>query len=448
MRFLVLVALLAACETTTTTSTRRVVTLGYDRPPSIVIVTRGDADAAEIWVRNLRADKAVTVVGELQSAKVEPLRSEARFLCSTVRTSFPEQHVDEIIVLDAVQASWPNERCLRSVCDPRPLFPKNDNPPNCRCVRWEYQKFVTSYTAVVSAIRASTCLVVATQELPTTTGESNAHPPIAFSIDTDVAQVRNTDQADSQRAAFAALSRTVETHRWQLFPAFDATVHAIDKHTFEVVDPQKQLASGQTYWIKRPVGSMRATAHVTKVDSTTATMRTTGKPIEPRDEIHQTTEVRRMMLYGGLSGGTVRAQNARHGTAAAALATRITFKVLPMLFEVRLDGDLVPGLDTARWAAAGAGGFRYQLGPIAPVVFAELGLAKAYQTGGGTAFGFQTGLGAGAELSLGRWVLLADVRYRRLYLDEWESKEMPTEVPNPYLTWTSTTLQLGVGALF
>jgi hypothetical protein len=448
MRLLVLVALLAGCETTRTTMTRTVVTLGYDRPPSIVIVARGDAEAAERWVASLRAEKAVTIVGELQSEKVESLRSEAKFLCSTVRTSFPDQHVDEILVLDVAKSSSPTQSCLRSVCDPREFLPKNDNPPNCRCVRWEYRELTTSYTTTVSAIRASSCLVVATQELPVVTGESNPHPPIAFSIESEVAEIQESDRADSLSAALADLARTVEAHGWQLFPAFDATVRGVDKQTVEVVDPQKRLASGRTYWIKRPAGSLRATAYVTKVDSTTATVRTTGRPIEARDEIHETTEVRRVMMYGGLSGGTVRAENARHGTAAAALAGRISFKVLPMVFEVRLDGDLVPGLDTARWAASGAGGFRYQLGPIAPVAFAELGLAKAYQHDAATAFGFQMGLGAGAELSLGRWALLLDVRYRRFYLDDWKRDDMVVEVANPYLAWRSTTLHLGVGALF
>lgn len=187
---------------------------------------------------------------------------------------------------------------------------------------------------------------------------------------------------------------------------------------------------------------------MSKVDSATATVRTTGRPIEARDELHETTEVRRVMLYGGLSGGTVRAENGSHGTAAAALAWRISFKVMPMVFEVRLDGDLVPGLDTARWAASGAGGFRYQLGPFAPVVFAELGLAKAYQPDATTAFGFQTGLGAGAELSFGRWALLLDIRYRRFYLDDWKRDDKVIEATHPYDAWRSTTLHVGVGTLF
>lgn len=448
MRRLLFVALLAACETTRTPITRPIVTLGYDRPPSVVVVARGDADAVERWAASLRTEKTVAIVGELQAETVEPVSSEAKFLCGTVRRAFPDQHVDEIIVLDVEKASAPNETCIRSVCTSRGFLPKNDNPPSCYCVRREYRAVTTSYKTTVSAIRASSCLVVASEELPAVTGESKAHPPIAFGSDSEVAAIQETDRADSSTAAAAALARTVEAHRWQLFPAFDATVRAVDKQTVEVVDELERLEARRTYWIRRPDGALGSTAYVSKVDAATATVSTTGRPIEARDELHETTEVRRVMMYGGLSGGTIRADDGRHGTAAAALACRVSFKVMPMMFEVRLDGDLVPGLDTARWAASGAGGFRYQLGPIAPLAFAELGLAKAYQPDATTAFGFQAGVGAGAEVSLGRWVLLLDVRYRRFYVDDWEKDGMTVEATSPYDSWRSTTLHLGAGALF
>lgn len=207
MRLLLLVALLAGCETTRTSITRPIVTLGYDRSPSIVIVARGDAEAVERWAASLRAEKAVTIAGELQSEKVEPLRYESELVCNRVRESFPDQRVDEIIVLDVEKSASPTHSCLRTVCDPREFLPKNDNPPNCRCIRHEYREFITSYKTMVSAIRASSCMVVATVELPAVTGHSNPHPPIAFSSEPEVAEIEESDRIDSLRAAMTALVR-------------------------------------------------------------------------------------------------------------------------------------------------------------------------------------------------------------------------------------------------
>jgi hypothetical protein len=154
------------------------------------------------------------------------------------------------------------------------------------------------------------------------------------------------------------------------------------------------------------------------------------------------------LVYGGVSGGVARAQNEKRGMVGGMLGGRTTFRDLPMMFELRLEGDLIPGLETARWEVVGAGGFRYRLGPIVPVVFAELGGGRAHQKGG-NAFGLLAGIGGGLELALGRWwVALVDVRSRYLSFEDWKRDDKLVEVRFPDTSWSTTTIQLGLSAQF
>ena len=159
----------------------------------------------------------------------------------------------------------------------------------------------------------------------------------------------------------------------------------------------------------------------------------------------------RASLYGAFGAGAVRAQHSTYGLASAMVAVRWAFDKLPLMAEVELDGELVPGLTAQRIGLGGAVGVRLPFEPVSLVAFGELGLAKAYQgaiEARASAVGGHAGVGIGAELWLSRWFLFAEVRQRWFVMDDWKRSGKVVDVTYPDLTWISTTGQVGGGGRF
>jgi hypothetical protein len=229
----------------------------------------------------------------------------------------------------------------------------------------------------------------------------------------------------------------------------------VQVHSIEIAnDGLVPLEAGARYWYRArstvvngpPVRAVRA-------DARSATLE--GDVLHPSvvsvgDELHVTDYVRRVSVYGALSGGRARTGEGTSTVAGGSIMARWSFDRIPLMAELGVHGDLLPHLGTSRAGLGGAAGVRLPLGPIHPVGFIELGVDKAFQDGAKST-GAYAGLGAGLECWFSSVFVFADIRARSYWMGDWNdgSEDMvPMPVTHSDLDTRSLTVQLAIGRIY
>lgn len=132
VRALCLLAVLAACGSERAAVTSKVTTLGYARPPAIVIVARGEPELVAPWVASLRASTAARVIAEISSEE-----TDKETTCRDALSAANVEPIDEILVVDVTKFE---------------------------------QYMSVRISTKVTAYRASSCEVVRSTTLPVATG--------------------------------------------------------------------------------------------------------------------------------------------------------------------------------------------------------------------------------------------------------------------------------------
>lgn len=412
-----------------TTATKRFGVLGYATPPKVAIASRGAADLIKPWASTLRLAGGAEIVGEVESPpppEHETITPDAT-LCELARTL--ASPIDEIVEITSSEAVESHSQCTRSKCHtPDPVGEGTSGEPVCGCVDSRYDGTTVRASVALRLVHARTCTRAAVL----------AYDSPARTLASDPA----TDRDSAHQLVAAALANVALARAPEVFPA-GRGIQRVDGRTIEIAnDTQPAIVPGGLYWLHtRRAPDVRA--HVVRADAHAATLEVDAPraDVEPGDELHVTHYVRRATVYGSLGGGIARTSRT-DVQVGASVAMRMSFDRYPVMGEFQVAADTLPALAIDRAGGGFAGGLRWPYGPFDPVVFAELGIAKAYQKDA-TSTGGYLGVGGGVELWLEHWFVFGDARWRRYFMQDWT-----VTVPHPDLDAYTTTVQLGFGRVY
>jgi len=424
VRLFCLLAVLAACGSERTPVTTKVTTLGYSHPPAIVVIARGQPELVAPWVASLRASTAAKVVAEIpREESSSSIYTELDELCKAALEAANGEPLEEIVVISTLERKEPFMQC-----DTKSCFTQS------------YVSMTVFLDTTVTAIRASSCKVLRSNVMLTSTGHS---VPKDNRASVDLAEGEEHDAVEARTTALVDMQRFAEKASWKVFPT-DSSIQIVEGNRILIAGP---LKLGE-YFLKVPSDAalkpgVRVVSHTN--NSSTLEVDDEIKP-EPGDELHGISDMLTVAGYTMISGGTATANGTKHGIGGMALAARWSWDHFPGMFELQFGGDLVPGIDSRHLFIGTAAGLRWPYW-ISPVAFVELGVGGVYQGDhGARAVAGHAGVGVGLEVRRSRWFAFADARLRAFALGDWtDSEEHPLEVTYPDSTWQTATGQLGLG---
>lgn len=433
LRFLVLLAVLAACGIQRTPVTTKVITLGYSHPPAIVVMLRGAEELSQAWVEGLRASGYARIVAEVKPLDVPDAQDE---MCKAALETANVTPIDEIIVIASTQLDRPIEKCAASA--------------TAACGRQVYAGMTVYVTTTVTAYRASTCTMLRSTSMPIATGTSGERPTIDYNTSygapdgITIDDAKESDLRDAHKNVIEEIAAFASNVSWRVFPT-DSSIQRVDERRIVIAGP---LELGD-YFLKTPSSTeLQKGVQAVSVErnQTTLELDESLELLEPGDELHGISDMRTVTGFTTVNGGIARAEGKTHGIGGAAVVARWTWDHSPKMFEMQFGADLVPGIDSRHVGVGLAGGFRIPYW-ISPYVIVELGLGGVFQGDhGARAVAGRAGVGAGLEVRRTRWFAYADLRLRGFALGEYtDSEENPISVTYTDNTWGITTVQLGLG---
>jgi hypothetical protein len=274
----------------------------------------------------------------------------------------------------------------------------------------------------------------------------------AVAIETPVREVATSSDADKDmigRLAGDLMMKEAVEGVPGLFPSGNSLI-GVNGRTLEVGNDDHPFVAGHHYWLRDQMIGNGPRLTATRADDRTATLEADLAPsgVDPGDEIHETTHIRRQTVYGALSGGRGTSGEGAYGQAGASVAVRVSFDRIPLMGEINLSGDIMPRFGVSRFSGGLAGGVRFPLGPVNPVGFGEAGLSKLYQDNA-TATGAYLGLGGGIEVWFSGLFIFADARLHKYWLQDWKDGDgNEVTVKHPDLDSTTITIELAVGRVY
>ncbi len=390
-------------------------TLGYARPPVIVVVTRGTEGLVRPWVEGLRVSAQVQIVAEVPADDVPDSDEE---LCKLALEAANVTPIDEILVFSSTESEHTVDDCSPS--------------RTSACASRTYAGIDLHVTTTVTSYRASSCRTLRTRSLPVAIGSARG----------------GTEEDDRRQALEHVLRRIHEfasSVSWTMFPT-ESSIQRVEDKRIVIAGP---LTLGD-YFLKTPYDTaLKKGIRAVGVERNQTTLELDEELApEPGDELHGVTDMITITGYTAVTGGIVRSGGTSHSVGGAAVVARSARDRMPTLFEIQFGGELIPGIDSRHVGIGVAGGLRVPSW-ISPYILLELGVGGVYQgSHGARAATGRAGVGAGIELRRTRWFAFTDVRVRGYTIGRYEDSESNPLKVKYTDDWRTTTAQLGFGWSF